>query len=214
MIVDTGSTDRTKEIIADTMAGIPGSIEDREWVNLGHNRSEALRLCDGRMDFAIMLDADDSLSGVPERFREVVLSSPGDVDGYRVKVIHGNLQHSRVHVFRMSSQWVYVGAVHDYAECRRPVAKGTANTPFLSEDDLSLEARTEGFRSGDPLKYVKDAVSLEAELVRDPGTHVTCLTSHRATFTPGSPTRRWWRMRSVRPWKVPGRRRGTCRSID
>jgi hypothetical protein len=167
-IVDTGSTDRTKAVIAETLAGIPGVIEDRPWVNLGHNRSEALRLCDGRMEFAIMIDADDSVSGVPDRFREVVESSPGHVDGYRARVIHGTLQHSRVHVFRMSSQWAYEGAVHDYAVCLRPHADGGANTPLLSGDDFTLEARTEGSRSADPLKYVKDAMSLEAALAQDP----------------------------------------------
>jgi hypothetical protein len=168
VIVDTGSTDRTKEIITETMIGIPGIIEDREWVDFGRNRSEALRLCDGRMDFAIMIDADDTVSGAPDRFRDVILSSSGMSDGYRVNIVHGNLQHSRVHVFRMSSQWRYVGAIHDYAECGRPMANNVANTPFLDKDDLSLEARTEGSRSNDPLKYLRDAVGLEAELVKDP----------------------------------------------
>jgi glycosyltransferase involved in cell wall biosynthesis len=45
-IVDTGSTDKTKEIIqkvADELGKV-GHLYDRKWVNFGHNRSEALTL--------------------------------------------------------------------------------------------------------------------------------------------------------------------------
>ena len=47
-IVDTGSTDRTKEIVKELLADIPGDIHDRPWINFGHNRTEALQLAQGK----------------------------------------------------------------------------------------------------------------------------------------------------------------------
>ena len=46
VIVDTGSTDGTQELIKNYFAekGIPGELIERPWVSFGHNRSEALGL--------------------------------------------------------------------------------------------------------------------------------------------------------------------------
>src|ERR1700680_162948 len=46
VIVDTGSTDGTQNIIKDFMKekGIPGELHERPWVNFAHNRNQALEL--------------------------------------------------------------------------------------------------------------------------------------------------------------------------
>ena len=44
VIVDTGSSDDTQQIVRDTMAGLPGELHERPWKNFGHNRNEALEL--------------------------------------------------------------------------------------------------------------------------------------------------------------------------
>ena len=44
VIVDTGSTDNTRELVREIMAGLPGELHERPWKNFGHNRNEALSL--------------------------------------------------------------------------------------------------------------------------------------------------------------------------
>lgn len=164
VIVDTGSTDRTKEVIKETMEGIPGFIEDREWVNFGHNRTESLRLCDGRMDFAYIMDADDDIQGDPASIPWVCKDT---ADGYMVPIHHGDLKHARVQLLRMASGWDYIGALHEYTECKKPLNGKCQLVPKIG-GDVVITARTEGFRSSDPFKYMKDAIVLCEEHEKNP----------------------------------------------
>ena len=161
LIVDTGSTDRTREIVRETLSGLSGELVDRPWVNFGHNRTEALRLCEGRMDWAIMLDADDNLAGVPP---PAGLWDRTELDGIAIRIRHSNIWHHRVQIFRMGRGWVYRGVVHEYPECEG----NTKPTVGLLPAETYMETRCEGVRSRNPRKYLDDAAILEAELARNP----------------------------------------------
>jgi glycosyltransferase involved in cell wall biosynthesis len=164
VIVDTGSTDHTKEIIASVMSDMSGAVIDRPWVSFGHNRSEALALCDGKMDWAIMFDADDSLAGTvpPPSVWQT------EVDGFTLTCIHSSVRHQRTQIFKTGISWAYEGAVHEYAMCRSKTAVLAALPP-----ETYLITRCEGSRSKDPEKYLKDAYLLEKELLRKPDDHRT-----------------------------------------
>ncbi|MBI5345787.1 MAG: FkbM family methyltransferase [Chlamydiae bacterium] len=62
VIVDTGSTDGTQQIIKDFMKDIPGELHERPWVNFGHNRDEALKLAKNKGDYLLFIDADEYLA--------------------------------------------------------------------------------------------------------------------------------------------------------
>ena len=160
VIVDTGSTDRTKEIILRSLADLSGQLIDRPWVSFGHNRSEALALCDRYMDWAIMLDADDTIEGpVPPPSAWTMA-----VDAFMMQIKHGSITHIRHQIFRTGIGWAYEGTVHEYAVCRtkeRPVLAGLPAETYMA-------TRCEGSRSKDPNKYLNDARLLEAELAKNP----------------------------------------------
>ena len=65
-ITDTGSTDRTKEIIKEFFdeKGIPGEVYDEPWEGFGKSRTKSLRNADkGGADYSWVIDADDKLIG-------------------------------------------------------------------------------------------------------------------------------------------------------
>ena len=65
VIVDTGSTDGTQDIIREHLRDLPGDLHERPWQDFAHNRSEALELARGRGDYTLIIDADDALEIVP-----------------------------------------------------------------------------------------------------------------------------------------------------
>jgi hypothetical protein len=164
VIVDTGSTDKTKEVIARVMeeAKIEGIVVDRPWVNFGHNRTEALELCRSRMEWALMLDADDNLCDrappTPKLFDRT------DLDALAVRIHHGDLEHNRLQLFRVAADWAYQGVVHEIPVCRSTKEPKVGMLPL----EYWMETRCAGVRSRDPQKYIKDAMLLEKEYAKSP----------------------------------------------
>jgi glycosyltransferase involved in cell wall biosynthesis len=156
VIVDTGSTDQTMEIVNRVMGDMPGLLVERPWTNFGHNRSEALALCRGRMDWAVMMDADDTLEGVVP---PAAVWTRTDIDCMLMTLHHDQMRHERVQVFRVAADWYYKGVLHEQALLRgRPaqVARLPAETYMVT--------RCEGVRSRDPQKYQNDAAVLLREI--------------------------------------------------
>ena len=164
VIVDTGSTDGTQDLIRKYFAekGIPGELHERPWVNFGHNRSEALALCDGKGDYAWMIDADDRVVGKFKYPNGKNLTA----DAYALKCGRDNCIWWRNQIFKTGMGWKYVGVLHEYAHCdKQPLIQAKL------DGDYALEARTLGHRNVNitPVeKYSKDALVLEEALKTDP----------------------------------------------
>ena len=61
VICDTGSTDRTAELIRERFGDVPGELHQTPWVDFGHNRTEAIGRAAGKCDYILILDADMEL---------------------------------------------------------------------------------------------------------------------------------------------------------
>lgn len=102
-VVDTGSTDGTPEVLFDL--GI--KVHVREWVNFGHNRSEAFILARGTADWLLALDADMTVEMDPD------FEPDGFVDAYMIEVGDG-ITYRLPLLLRGDLPWVSIGAVHEY----------------------------------------------------------------------------------------------------
>jgi glycosyltransferase involved in cell wall biosynthesis len=164
VIVDTGSTDGTQEFIKNYFAekGIPGELHERPWVGFGHNRTEALKLADGKADYIFMIDADDYLEG------KLPLDKIGGHEGYAVLMGRMDFSWWRTQIFKSGLGWKYFGVLHEYPaleDQRQPVLERLMG-------NYRVVARTMGARNKDinPIdKYKKDAETLEKALIDEPG---------------------------------------------
>jgi glycosyltransferase involved in cell wall biosynthesis len=167
MILDTGSTDNTIEIITEfyKKTSIQGEVVKSDWKGFGPSRSEALKLCDGKMDYILMIDADDLmvfpvecktfLSGVLEQH------SP---NGCIVQIRRGTINYARTQIFKANDDWRYVGVLHEYPTNDKP-----DNKMIRLPGEIYMVGRTMGNRSNqEGNKYLRDAETLLAEHKKDP----------------------------------------------
>lgn len=150
VIVDTGSTDGTQDVIREALADVPGELHERPWVDFGHNRSEALELARDTADYSLMIDADEVLEGLEERPKL-------GLDAYSTERQWGY----RTQFVRNALPWKFVGAVHEVVVC---------DAPFVEErlNGVVCRSFSDGARNADPkAKFESDAKMLEAALRKD-----------------------------------------------
>ncbi len=153
VIVDTGSSDGTQEIIRNFLKEIPGELHERLWKNFEHNRNEALALARGKGDYLLFLDADERLE-----FGQF----PKLTDDCYVAVVKcSHIQSERILLAKSSLAWRWEGVLHEALTCPGAYTVGKlTGVTNISEMD--------GARSRDPEKYLKDALVLEEALKKEP----------------------------------------------
>lgn len=159
VISDTGSTDNTQNIIKNffNSKNINGEIHQKEWINFGYNRTEALQLCKNKGDYIWVIDADDIIIG------DIKLPELED-DCYLLKYGNG-FTYYRQQIFKNESHynWRYVGVLHEYPDCDKKNIKKT-----IIDGNYYLDSRRLGDRNKNPDKYLNDALILEKGLIDEP----------------------------------------------
>lgn len=163
IIVDTGSTDGTQEVIRRYLQGTPGELHERPWVDFAHNRSEALALARPHGDYTLMIDADDVLEFAPA-FALPRLKA----DTYWIEIQHMDRLFWRPQLIRNALPWRFEGVLHEFlsstgaggrrvlpAECSQDRLTGVRM--LICEDGARR-------RSGESERYRRDAAILEAAL--------------------------------------------------
>lgn len=165
VIVDTGSKDKTMEVIQKTMdgLGIPGTLHQRPWVNFEVNRTESLELAKGKCDYRWIIDADDTF--YPENVNiNPFAGLPNGPDGYQILYKLNALQYHRVQIVKSNQDWVYKGVLHEYLHLdKKEITQGIVPGCFVIADISPLK-RASSLEE----KYANDAKILEDALVTEP----------------------------------------------
>ena len=167
VIVDTGSSDNTIQIINDFYAktDVKGHVFERSWKGFGKSRSEALALCDDYMDYILMIDADD-LMDFPESSKTFLKRVFEDKypNACNVHLKRGNIEYQRVQIFRARDGWRYVGVLHEY-----PTNDKKNNIMIRLPNNIYMTGRTLGNRSlQEGSKYKRDAETILKALDEEP----------------------------------------------
>lgn len=155
-IVDTGSTDETKEIIRECLKGIPGKLHERPWVDFAQNRNEAMRLAEGG-DYFLFIDADETLEWDEPLDKGALIKN-----FYAVKNRDLTVDFYRILLVDRDPGWRWEGVLHETI-----VNPGAVSGEILP-NILRVGLPRDGARAKDGERYLKDAEVLKAELEKDP----------------------------------------------
>jgi glycosyltransferase involved in cell wall biosynthesis len=148
-ILDTGSTDNTKELVGELLDGIPGGLAETAWRGFGPCRTELMRAAHGTADYLILLDADMVVhhNGIPPLTADVYMGR-----------IRGSLDYQLPILVRGDKEWVYEGVAHSYLKA----VDGQATRKLLP--GLEIEDRSHTTRA----KLLGDVKLLSEDHARDP----------------------------------------------
>lgn len=160
VIHDTGSTDRTPQIVEEMLAGIPGRFEHRPWRDFGSNRTELIRQFPDTADYALLLDADHIL-----RVHDHDWLAAGDrgewpdADCLLVSITGDTIRYRMPYLVRRRDDFRYQGRTHE-------ILVAGADLVNAEYDGISVEHTALGGSKQD--KTERDLELLAADLAENP----------------------------------------------
>jgi glycosyltransferase involved in cell wall biosynthesis len=144
-ITDTGSTDNTVQLIEEFYRKkcIPGTVCHDTWKDFGTNRTTSLRNCDGKMDYILVIDADDLIT-FPENGKQILqdILVKERPNSCIIQVRQGDLKYVRAQIFKANDDWKYKGVLHEYPTNDKP-----NNKTITLPDTFWMESRRLGDRN-------------------------------------------------------------------
>jgi glycosyltransferase involved in cell wall biosynthesis len=187
VVVDTGSVDKTKDIILDFLGDIPGTLLSTNWEGFSKARNFALAQAKGKADHILFVDADDYYV---QNTANSNFSFGQDVT-YVWAYDKRGIRHRRVAAVADHVLASWVGDIHEYL-CF------PSDLVTITTESHHLLYSHEGARSSDNTTARKDEVHLRRALKQNPddarAQFYLGLTAHRRGAR--SVARTWYRRRS------------------
>jgi Rps23 Pro-64 3,4-dihydroxylase Tpa1-like proline 4-hydroxylase len=166
VVCDTGSTDRTCEIVKNFFEekGIPGELHVDEWVGFDHNKTLMMKRAKDKADYVLHLDADDLLvNGLDFTNNDI------GGDAYYMNVTRGDLKWKAFIIFNNRLTWRFCGVAHTTIKC---VEKEQYVIKDITNKKSYISGEGIGSRAFDPKKFLYDAEKLKKQffdtLLSDP----------------------------------------------
>ena len=164
IVCDTGSTDRTCDIVRDFFKekNIPGELFVDAWQGFDKNKCLMMARARGKADYILHIDADDLLFGDIEL--------PDDnKDAYYLLNRRGSSSFKTTILYSGKYTWRFCGVAHTIIKC---VENPNFSAGDLSDKDFYIRCDPIGSRAFDPKKYFYDAERLTKQffetLIDDP----------------------------------------------
>lgn len=169
VILDTGSTDGTPELIKTLMDeyNIKGEVHHMEWVNFGVCRQKALELVVGKADYMLIIDADEEFNYTKPSFFKKMTK-----DQYFLLREYGSSEYYLPGILNIRENnklgWCWKGVVHNYVSTpsKNVTTENIDKSNVYIKSNVHGGAKTHGVTSKE--KYMRDVNLLLKELEKNP----------------------------------------------
>lgn len=123
LVLDTGSTDGTQELVLRTLEGLPGQLIEEQFVDFASTRNRAIELVGPDAEFVLMLSGDETLDG-GQALRSFCAGQDGDA--FYLRIRGAAINYDSIRLTRTNSAWTYEGTTHErmvHPSCGWPTSR-------------------------------------------------------------------------------------------
>lgn len=113
-VVDTGSEDRTPELVTSALDGIPGNLITREWRGFGDTLTDAFSVARGTADWLIRCDADMTVEW--DEALPAWLDTVDQIDAFMCTLVSGRMRWQLPMLVRGDQEWTFREPVHTWLD--------------------------------------------------------------------------------------------------
>lgn len=167
LVLDTGSTDGTQEIVrrvADGL-GVPGVLVEEPFCDFATTRNRALQLAEEQAPFVLMLSGGETLHDASDLAAFLEAEADAADGAYYLRVALGATDYDSARITRSASSYRYVGVTH---EMLLPGSRG-GSLPERRAPGKVVHSKVFAPPERQASRWREDLRLLKAEAERNPG---------------------------------------------
>ena len=140
-IIDTGSTDNTKEIIKSELSDIPGNLYEEPFVDFAHSRNRSLELSSKTCKYTIILDDSYILHG-GQKLRQLLSKSKQSCFSLNIGNFRNNFlqnEYTSIRIIKTSDNLKYKYRVHEHIDVNKKYIQEITEPDIFINDLDSME---------------------------------------------------------------------------
>ena len=141
IVLDTGSTDNTKEIILEELSKVPGNLYSIDFEDFSQARNKSIELSSKTCKYSIILDDSYSIMG-GDLLRKKLQKSKSDAFTIRIGTLSNDVllnDYFSIRIFKTSAEYKYKYRVHEFLQVKKKEIEEIDDDKIFIDDIETIE---------------------------------------------------------------------------